>query len=177
MKVLMIIGVGINSRWRLPLCCCHMATNWTTALEASISGSRTCSKITCPGSTTRLKRWKSGLPCKFGVITLALYQRFMTGGYLFCQLASKFQNTFQEFIWLLTYCTTWSSLQWWSGRLTTSHDVLNLWSPIWDPSVWGMWGANSAVKAFSDHVHVATARLIWGRGMLSTLTPKISKLL
>ena len=35
---------------------------------------------------------------------------------------------------------TRSPSQWWSGHSTTPHDVLNLWSPIYDPSVWGMWG-------------------------------------
>ena len=29
------------------------------------------------------------------------------------------------------------SPQWWSGRSTTPYDVLNPWSPIYDPSVWG----------------------------------------
>ena len=32
------------------------------------------------------------------------------------------------------------SSQWWSGRTTTPHNVLNLWSPIYDPSVCGSWG-------------------------------------
>ena len=39
---------------------------------------------------------------------------------------------------------TRSSPQWWSGRSTTPHDVLNLWSPIYDPSVWGTWGSGWA---------------------------------
>ena len=39
---------------------------------------------------------------------------------------------------------TRSSPQWWSGRLTTPHDVLNLWSPIYDPSVWDTWGSGWA---------------------------------
>ena len=32
---------------------------------------------------------------------------------------------------------TRSSPQWGSGRSTTRHNALNLWSPIYDPSVWG----------------------------------------
>ena len=34
---------------------------------------------------------------------------------------------------------TRSSPQWWSGRSTTPREVLNLWSPIYGPSVWGTW--------------------------------------
>ena len=34
---------------------------------------------------------------------------------------------------------TRSSPQWWSGRSTTAHDVLNLWSLICGPSAWGTW--------------------------------------
>ena len=30
--------------------------------------------------------------------------------------------------------------QWWSGRWTTPHDMLNMWSPICDRSVWGTQG-------------------------------------
>ena len=68
------------------------------------------------------------------------------------QLAPDFPSTFYGAITLL-WCTdfqtkffvvihkTRSSPQWWSGRSTTSHDVLNLWSPIYDPSVWGTWGS------------------------------------
>ena len=37
-------------------------------------------------------------------------------------------------ILLPTALKTRSSPQWWSGRSTTSHDVLNMWSPICDPS-------------------------------------------
>ena len=36
---------------------------------------------------------------------------------------------------------TRSSPQCWSGRSTIPHDVLNLWSSIYDPSVWGTWGS------------------------------------
>ena len=32
---------------------------------------------------------------------------------------------------------TRSSPQWSSARSTTPHDVLNMWSPIYDSSVWG----------------------------------------
>ena len=39
--------------------------------------------------------------------------------------------------------TTRSSPQWWSGRSTTRHDVLNLWSPICDSFVWGTQGAGN----------------------------------
>ena len=35
---------------------------------------------------------------------------------------------------------TRSSPRWWSGCSTIRHDVLNLWSPICDPLVWGTWG-------------------------------------
>ena len=42
--------------------------------------------------------------------------------------------------WLLIEKYTRSSPQWWSSRSTTLHDVLNLWSPIYDHSVWGYLG-------------------------------------
>ena len=37
-----------------------------------------------------------------------------------------------------------SSPQWWSGRSTTPHDMINLWSPNYDPSIWGTWGTGWA---------------------------------
>ena len=39
---------------------------------------------------------------------------------------------------------TRSSPHWWSGRSTTPHDVLNLWSPSYDASVWGYVGSRWA---------------------------------
>ena len=38
---------------------------------------------------------------------------------------------------LVWWRITRSSPQWWWSRSTTPHDVLNLWSPICNPSVWG----------------------------------------
>ena len=43
-----------------------------------------------------------------------------------------------------TATCTRSSPQWRPGRSTTPHDVLNLWSPIYDLSVFGMWGSGWA---------------------------------
>ena len=55
-------------------------------------------------------------------------------------VGKKFNSALQLKVFSTRMRRTRSSPQWWSGRSTIPHDVLNLWLPIYDASVWGTWG-------------------------------------
>ena len=56
---------------------------------------------------------------------------------------------------------TRSSPQWWSDRSTTPHEVLNLWSPIYDPS-FGVCGDRDELIRYPAHEFLLAPQLTHG---------------